>query len=749
MSDKRDGGPAVDPWGVVPQRLHPPVLRRDVLVRSALVERLVSSDLRCVVVSAGAGYGKTTLLRQWSDAERRSVAWISLDPADNDPVVLLRHVVRTLGDAGQDVGKASELLASREPQLARDVVPALAAALFDPAQPFLLLMDDVHLLAGGASVEVLNQLLDMVPVGSTVALAGRYVPAVRLARRIVAGDALDLIQRDLAYTPDEAALVIHRSVPDLSSPATDEVIRRTECWPAGVHLAILALRDHPDPSAVLRGLLSEDRVVAEYLHDEVLDHASPDLREFLLRAAVLDRLTGSLCDEILERRDSRERLEELTASGNLFVVAVDAEPDTFRMHQLFANLLVGRLRDEDPAEEDRIRRRAAAWHDAHGEGDLAVRQARATGDLRFAADTVHRHLFVTVVRGEVATLDRWIGEFPPAFLHTDGILALCAAWAALSEGDRQALDRHLATARAHPVRGSLPDGTVDFAVGLAALEMTAAVEGVKASACSASIVRDAGPQGSPWWAMAGLIQGASLVAAGVAEPVEAFRSAEVDARGYPAVHAVTMAQLGVALIQAGDRAAGQAAVREAVEELWANGLEHFSMATMVHCADSYASALTGDADRSARAAADAVVLMEGATGVVLRSAILFRLVLVEAALRRREPAAAAALLNEAADLLPHEPDAVFLAAWAERLGGRLDDVRRRVGLADLSPAEGRVLDLLPTNLSLGEIGEKLFLSRNTVKSHTMSIYRKLAVSGRGDAVARARELGLLPRLDTR
>ena len=747
MSDRSSESPQADPWGVVPQRLRPPVLRGDVLPRSALVDRLLSSEERCVAIQAGAGYGKTTLLSQWTEADDRAVAWVGLDPSDNDPVILVRHIVRSLADSGQAVSGVEELLAGRELQLDRQVLPALAQALDQPDQPYLVALDDVHVLTDDTSLHVVDRLLDMATPGSAVALAGRSIPPLHLARRRLDGVLLDLRQGELAFTDDEAVELLRRSAPELSATAVGELVRRTEHWPAGLYLGVLAIRDHPDPPVLIRGMLSEDRRVVDYLHEEVLDRVTPEVREFLLRAAVLDRLSGDLCDAVLERRDSRALLQELTESGNLFVVGIESDTDAFRLHHLFAELLVSALRREDPEELLRIRRRAAVWHDEHSESDLAVRQAVATGDIEFATTILYRQLFPTMVMGRTASMERWIAKFPPQELHSNGLLAVCAAWQALTRGDRTQLNRHLGTARSAPVVGALPDGTVGYGVALASLEMTAAVDGVKASAESAALVRAAGPTGSPWWGMAGLIEAVSLVVAGAADPVDAFGSAELDARGLPAIHAVTLAHLGLAHLQRGDRARGQKLVRDAVEELEANRLEHYAMATMVHCADSYASALRGDRTGSRAASERAVALLEVTTGVVPRAAVHMHLVLADAALHRRDPVEAAPLLRAATVLLPQEPDAVVLHDWADGLQVRLSQQRRQPDLPELSAAERRVLEQLPTHRSLGEVGDHLCVSRNTVKTHTLSIYRKLFVSGRSEAVDRARELGLLTSTD--
>lgn len=740
---ERSGQALADPWGVVPQRLRPPVLRPDVLPRTDLVRHLTSATAPVVVLRAGAGYGKTTALAQWVAADPRAVGWVGLDPSDNDPVVLFRHVVRALADSGRDVAVAEGLLARTEPQLARVVLPALAEAL-DVAEPsFLLVLDDVHVLEDRTVCDLLERLLSAVPPGSTIALAGRSMPPLRLSRRVLDGTATELGREDLAFSDAEAAELLALALPDLPGPVADQLVRRTEHWPAGLHLGVLALRDHPDPPQVVEGLLSGDRLAAEYLQEEVLDRVGPPLQDFLLGAACLDRLSGDLCDEALERRDSRQVLQELSDSGNLFVVAVDTDPDAFRIHHLFAELLVAELRRRDPAREVRIRARAAAWHDRHGESDPAVRQALDTGDLDLASRMLFRQIAPAFVRGEGASLQRWIDSFPASRIHQDGLLALAAAWSATIHGRRTELERYLAAARAAEVNGPLPDGTASFEVALAALEVVVGVDGVKGIAANADLVRGAGRTGSPWWTLATSVGATCRSLTSNDDPAEPLRAAEVETRGAPAMHAVTLAQLAIAHFRAGDVRDGHRRSGEALAEVRAAGLEHYSMIAIVYCAAAWSAALRNDRVAHDHARERVTGFLEMMNDVVPRFVVQSHLVFTEASLVLRDVDDALRCLEVATGALPMEPDAVVLHEWVDELERRADRLRGYHEVLDLTAAERRVLEQLVTHRSLGEIGEQLFVSRNTVKTHTLSIYRKLAVSGRSDAVERARALGLV------
>ena len=730
-----------DPWGVVPQRLRPPRSGPGTFPRTSLLERLTAVDATLVTIRAGAGYGKTTLTGQWVAADPRATGWLSMDVADNDPIVLLRHLMRALAECGVETTRAQDLLASREPRIARDVVPALALALETSTRPFLLVLDDVHLIDRRDALALLDELVERIPEGSTLALAGRALPPLRLVRRQLGGGLLQLDQDDLAYSRAEA-LGVTRPLDQLPPGVVDELVRCTGGWPAGLYLGVLALAEHPDPPLVLRGMLAADHRVAEYLHEEVLDRLPDEWRTFLLQASVLDRLTGPLCDAVMQRHDSAEVLRSLSASGNLFVLSLD-DRDALQLHDLFAELLLAELRRTDPTAEASLRRRASEWHHEHGESDAAVRQALASGDRAFAAAMLHRQLFAVTMRGENATLQRWVEAFPPDQVRSDGLVALCAGWLAVSLGDRGALELHLRDARAASYEGELPDGTVNYRVGLAALEMTASIGGLAEVAGQAALVRAAGPTGSPWAGMAALFEALALGLTARSDLVRELERAELECRGMPAVHAVTLAQLGAARTRRGDRRTGPALIRQAVAEARDHGLEEYSLCCIVHCAHSYAAALEGDTAASLAAAERGNSIRADMVHVVARAQIHTGLLLCEAALLRREVATAAKELRAVTELLPAEPEGVVLIEWAQELGDRLARLRGRDDSVELTAAEMRVLAQLPTHRSLVEIGEHLYVSRNTVMTHTLSIYRKLGVSGRSEAVARAEELGLI------
>lgn len=731
---------------VVPQRLRPPRPRADTLVRARLLDRVAGVDTPLVTLTAGAGFGKTTLLRDWTDREPRRCGWVSLDRTDDDPVVLVRHLTKALGDAGVAVQPLELALCRREPRVERDLLPAFAAALEACDEPFLLVLDDVHVVSGDDSLAVLDALLDLVPDQSTVALAARRFPPLRLARRSMDGSVTELSERDLAFGEEEAAAVLRAELPELRPEQEHDLIAFLGGWPAGLHLAVLALRDHPDPHGVVRRLVATDTRVVDYLHEEVLDQLEPPVREFLVRAAVLEVLAAPVCDAVLDRSDSAAVLERLAQSGNLFVSGFEVGQG-YHLHELFRDLLLADLRRADPGAEAELRRRAARWFDEQGEADTAMVHALGTGDMAFAARTLYRQLYPTMVAGRVGTLGRWLDGFPRDRIRDDGLVALCAGWHALASGHDAELAHHLVHARTAGAAAPLPDGTRSFEVAVAALEMTSGLDGTLAVAERAQVVLGAGPGGSPWEGLAAYYAATAEALLGRADLVDSLAQAERVTRHVPAAHAVSQALLGWAMLSSGARRTGIDWIERAAAEVVAHDLGDFALTATVHGAVSLSAALEGDHERSAAAALVADEQLARMEHLVPRGTLHTRLFLADAAVRRGQTSEARRHLDLCGDLLRIERDTVVLQEWAAQLQAAVERRQRVQVPLDLTAAERRVLDLLPTHRSLSEIGEHLYVSRNTVKTHTVSIYRKLGVSGRSAAVSRARELGYLDGSD--
>ena len=737
------GGPATE-LAVLPAKVDAPRLPAGAIRRRHLLDRIEASAARCVVVCGPAGYGKTTLLRQLVEEWDGAVGWLTADHTDEDPASFAAAVVRSLGSS-LPLGEVEVALASPEPDLWSVALPALGLALRDAPVRFLLVVDDAHALHDREALTLLDHILDAVPDGSRIVLGGRSVPAIRLGRRSLAEPLEELGPDDLAFSAAEARAALRAGRgPALPDQAVDELVALTEGWPAGLHLAKLALEAEADPARAIRSLTGGGGDVARYIEQELLSAVSDDDRRFLLETSVLGHLDAHLCSAVTAMPDSGERLERFVRDGNLFVVPL-ATDGTYRYHHLFGELLLAQLRRAAPELEPSLHRRAAEHLARDGDADRAVGHALATGDLAFAADIVYLLLFPAIDHGTLAPLERWLSWFPPVELRSRPQLVIAEAWTAVSRGRTAEVAELLDLLAGAPEDDPLPDGTVSTAVAAAALRVLADRAGVKAMAEWTEVVIDAGPAGSPWWGFAHMQRAVAVHLAGTDDdPVALFDSAERATRGDAAMHAVTLAHCGLVRLQRNDPE-GHDLVRRALAELVESGAEDHPLAAMVHTATAYAEAERGDRGASERAAARTERALESVGDAVPRAIAHHRLILADAALLRQDLSEAARHLAAAQPMLAHEPDALRLQEWSERVERRTSDRRRTDGAsawARLSPAELRVLEQLRTHRSLEEIGAHLFVSRNTVKSHTIAIYRKLGVSGRSAAVERAEELGL-------
>ena len=339
-----------------------PLLRPGTVRRSSLIERLTRGDPRPIVsVVAPAGYGKTTLLSQWAERNGQAFAWVSVDEADNDPKVLLTYVAEAL-DAVQPIdGRVFDALASPASSVPGSVVPRLGSAFSSMTSPVVLVLDDVHLLHNRECRAALSVLADHVPGGSRLALAGRDNPPLRIARLRAEGRVLEIGPGDLSLTCDEASSLLRNAEVVLGEDEVAELHRRTEGWPAGLYLAALYLREGGSLASAAVSFGGDDHLVSEYMESEFLARISRRQRVFLTRTAVLERMSGPLCEAVIELSGSAGTLADL-ARSNLLLVPLDRRGEWYRYHHLFRDMLLAELERLEPGLIPVLRRRAAGWY---------------------------------------------------------------------------------------------------------------------------------------------------------------------------------------------------------------------------------------------------------------------------------------------------------------------------------------------------------------------------------------------------
>jgi LuxR family transcriptional regulator, maltose regulon positive regulatory protein len=410
-------------------KLNLPQPRPDHLGRSRLIQRLDEGMAREVLlVCTPAGFGKTSLLAEWAASASWPVAWLSLDPEDNEPTRFWRYVVAALD--GVRGGLAEHVLPLLTPPgtvSGQGLVTALVNRLQAAPDEVALVLDDYHLLASRPIHDAMAFLLGHLPPQLHVVINSRSDPPLPLARLRARGQLAELRADDLRFTPEESAALLRQVWQlELAPEAVVVLAGRTEGWAVGLQLAALSLRERPDPDAFLAAFTGSHRYVLDYLSEEVLERQPDRVRSFLLETSILERLSGPLCDAVTGRTDSQELLEELERA-NLFLIPLDQERRWYRYHHLFGDLLRARLQRTEGTRLAELHRRAAAWYQRHGLVDETIRHVLAAGDSTWAARLVEQHLSETLRRGESVTLDRWLSWLPEEVVRSRPRLCLAQA----------------------------------------------------------------------------------------------------------------------------------------------------------------------------------------------------------------------------------------------------------------------------------------------------------------------------------
>jgi LuxR family maltose regulon positive regulatory protein len=481
---------------MVATKLLVPPLRTGLVLRARLLERLSEcARRRLTVVSAPAGFGKTTLLADWAaspEAQAHTVAWLSIDPDDDDPARFARLVAAALRSAMPDGSpEVPELPSAR----AGASVQAVVAALFDgaarPDRDLVLVLDDYHLIHSGSIHDAMALALERLPPSLHVVIASRSSPPLPLARLRARGELGELRAADVRFTVEEAAALLEGTAGSCLAPGIAETLAaRTEGWGAGLQLAALSLQGHEDPESQLAAFTGSQRLVHDYLAEEVFRLEPPEVQAFLLRTSILDRLCGPLCDAVTSpggaRRARRGKGEGWTrgASGaagagqrmlerlerdNLFLVPLDEERRWWRYHRLFAEFLRRRMEEERGGELDELHRRAALWLEENGSPAAAVGHAVEVRDFERAARLLDEAGYDCIVTTRPSLLLRWLGALPEAVVRSRPSLGITEAWTLFQAGQLEAAEERLAAATAAAPRDRLLQEEANLVRGYAAV----------------------------------------------------------------------------------------------------------------------------------------------------------------------------------------------------------------------------------------------------------------------------------------
>jgi LuxR family maltose regulon positive regulatory protein len=738
-------------------KLHIPGLRPRHLHRGELVGTLIAgAGTRLTLVSAPAGSGKTSLLSEWhaDPDERRSFAWISLDPADNDPVRLWDGVLAALQTISPRIGgSAQSALHSPGTTVEDHALPLLINDLAMLSEPVVLVLDDYHLIENGQVHGAVELLIQRLPSTAHLVIVTRSDPPLPLSRLRGRGQLTEIRAADLRFNVAEAGAFLNDVIGlGLDDAEIALLHERTEGWAAGLQLAGLSLKGREDRRQFIDSFAGDDQQIVDYLGFEVLDSQPPELREFMVRSSVLDRLSGPLCAAVTANQDAELVLRRLERE-NAFVVALDSKREWYRYHHLFAELLHHELSLTAPALVPELHRRASAWYREAGAIHEAIEHAIAAGDHADAIGLITTHWYEFLQRGRQETVASWIDKLPYETVMGDPNLCLTRAWLGVNSGQLDEVDRWIEAAglaAAGPEADELPPLESGVASLRAIHRYMNGNVGAAVTAGRHALELERGGAASPWRPVGCPVLGLSLHWHGKGEDArrtltEAVRIARANGNHLAAMHASG----GLAAIeyQQGDLTAAASRAAEAValadahdlSEHWASSLSLAVRGQLLERSDELDAAerLLARATELARRGVASIEIAYSLLALAGISQGLGKQVEAERTYEEARKAVTSCadpgILNER----------LMRTERRMRLAPRARAGRSSAGVEALSDAELSVLRLLRSELSQREIAGELHLSFNTIKTHTRNIYRKLGVAERAEAVARARELSLI------
>jgi LuxR family maltose regulon positive regulatory protein len=736
------------PFDVAESKLRAPTFRRGMVARTALVDRLVGMTSPAVIaVVAPAGYGKTSLLSQWAERKGPRVGWVSVDDRDNDPVVLLAAVAVALDRIEAIDPRVFRALTSSGAAI--EVPRRLVAAIARMRRPVTLVIDNFEVVTSSACHDAIAALALGLPEGSQIAIGSRDEVPVPAGRLRAEGGIAEVGVGDLAMSAREAGPLLREAGVELSGADLDELVRRTEGWPVGLYLAALAVNAGGSPTAAGAAVTGDDRYVGDYLRSEILDRVSPEVASFLIRTSVLDRMCGPLCDAVVGVTGSGALLADLERH-NLLVVPLDRRREWYRFHELFRELLWSELRRREPEVVSELHIRAAAWCETNGMPEIAIDHAQAAGDADTAARLVLQLCVAVMASGRLDTVRRWNEWFEVNDLISryPGI-AVTGALQFAVDGRPVATERWADAAEATSTTGVLSDGSTVQGL-LAYMRACLCRDGIEAMRRDAHEALHGLSPVSPFRSTMIQFDGVSYLLEGDADRADGFfvRALEEAIRvDVPPIVALVLAHRGCAATERDDWAAADMFADQMLTILEGGQFDDYWTSALAYAWTARIAARRGDKEQARQLVARAArlrPLLTYALPVISTQALLE---MARTYLALADPEGARTVLRQANDIFQQRPSLGNLPQQAADIRAKVETIQLQApGASSLTTAELRLLPLLPTHLSLGEIAERLYVSRHTVRTQVMAIHRKLGVSSRSEAVDRMHELGLLERV---
>lgn len=738
---------------LIQSKLEAPVPRPRV-TRRELLDLCTGPPRKLTLIRAPAGWGKSTLLADWHalESETRPFAWVALDGGDTDPVRFWTYVIRALRTLDPGAGEVSlPMLRAPRVSVVDDVLPALCNELTALPHQVVLVLDDYHLVGNPEIDEGLSFLLEHLPRTVELAVSSRSEPGLPLARLRARGELVEIDAQQLRFSEEEADRFLN-GLHGLGLDRSDVLRLRelTEGWAAGLYLATLTIRGRASAHEFIEAFAGDNRHVVDYLSSEVLAGLPEEMRDFLLQTSILERLCAPLCDAVTDRSGSVLILHELERS-NSFLIPLDTKREWYAYHHLFGELLRNELALAEPEQVRTLHRRAAAWHREQDTPSSAIHHATAAGDVADASELILRHWIEFRNEARLETLLAWLDRLPPETVATDARLCLVRASTLQEVGQIAEADRWLAAAARGAGDTSLLAGPASVASGVAACQainqyFLGDVSGIAETARPALELEEVG---SDYWRSALLttygvsrfLGGEGRTAAALLD--EAVTSSEKSGHSLALIHAIGWC--AVVHVEIGESDRADRVLAETTALLRQTGLTKYFGMSMAHVARGKLLESQGRLREADEALSQGIELARRGDAKFDLSYGLLTHAGVRGGLGDRR--AAKDMLGEARQAADACADPGVLPELVAKVERRLRLVSGRATRTpyeeDLSERELAVLRLLATDLTQREIAAALYVSFNTVKTHVKSIFRKLGVATRPDAVSRARELRLL------
>ena len=724
-------------------KFQPPVARPGIVARTALVERLAAATAPVITVAAPPGYGKTTLMAQWAERIGSRAAWLSCDEGDNDPVVLLSALAVALDRIGPVDPAIFSALASSGADIT--MIPRFVSAVASVQSPVTVMLDHAEAVTNRQCLNTIAEFALRLPPGWQLALASRTVVPLPTARLRALGGIFEVSADDLVMGLPEARSLLEGAGIDVDEVSLRDLLQRTEGWPVGLYIAALAIKSGIRQSDVGFTFTGDDMYMGDYLRSELLDRISAVEASFLVHTSVLQRMCGPLCDAILGEQGSGDLLDQMEAR-NLLVVPLDRHREWYRYHHLLRDLLQAELRRREPGLVLDLHFRAAAWFEANAMPEAAIGHAHAAGDYDRVARLILELQQPVWASGRVETVLHWmtwVRDITSAE-HYGAIAAHGSLIFALLGQPTEAERWAAAAERASPA-GVLPDGSTMEAT-LAYMRANLCRDGIAEMRRDARIAWEGLSPGSPYRATMLYTEGISYLLEGDPARSEPILARALDLATHsgalPFAALILAEQCGVAA-ERDDWPEITTLAKKAAAIVEDGRFGDYWTSALVYAWASRAALHEGDISRARFYLGRASRLRPLLTYALPVVSVQALLEMTRSYITLGDPEGAAAVLTQIHGILQQRPDLGVLPALAGRLRATLATTNARAaGASSLTAAELRLLPLLSTHLSYQEIGERLHVSKNTVKTQAYSAYRKLGVSSRSEAVMRARELGL-------